>query len=123
MPLAPGITNIAEQANKEILRNYEGSVITGGIIPAGTAALVPGQVLGVITASGKWTIYAAGNADGSQVARGIAGNFTTLNATQDQQIHIFLRGNFKLDQLVGLDANAVTNLGGRQDATDNLFAN
>lgn len=123
MPLAPGIVNTAEVANKEILKSTKGLVVVGGTIPAGTADIVPGRVLGMITATGKWTIYASGNVDGSQVARGIAGNFAKLNATQDQQIHIYLRGNFKLDQLVGLDAGATTNLGGRQDASNNLFAN
>jgi hypothetical protein len=75
MPLSPQITNIAETANKEILKSTEGSVVVGVIIPAGQAAIVPGTVLGQITATGKYRAYASGNVDGSQVARAIAGNF------------------------------------------------
>jgi hypothetical protein len=125
MPISPQITNIAETANKEILKSTEGAVVVGVIIPAGQAAIVPGTVLGQITATGKYRAYASGNGDGSQVARAIAGNFTdpATIATKDQQIHAYLRGNFKLDQLVGLDATATTALLGRQDAVNNLFAN
>ncbi len=124
MPLGPQITSITEVANKEILSSYdEGIVARGCIIVANTADIVPGRVLGRVTASGKYTIYNPAAGDGSQVAVAIAANFAKQNAAQDQQIHMYLRGNFKLDQLVGLDAAAVTALGGRQDSANNLFAN
>jgi hypothetical protein len=124
MPLSPQITNIAETANKEILKSTEGAVVVGVIIAAGQAAIVPGTILGKITASSKYGVYSSGAVDGRQVAVAIAGNFTdpAIIATKDSQIHVYLRGNFKLDQLVGLDAAAATSLGGRQDAANNLFA-
>ncbi|SRR5258706_11987907 len=125
MPLSPQIVNTAETANKEILKSFAGAVVVGVIVKSGEAAVVPGQLLGRVTATGKYRIYNPGNSDGSQVAVCIAGNFTDPKtiATLDQQIHAYLRGNFKLDQLVSLDAAATTALGGRQDSANNLFAN
>lgn len=123
MPVGPSIVNITETANKEILKSTEGAVVVGVIILAGSPAIVPGTVLGQITASSKWRNYLTGSVDGSQVARAIAGNFTdpaTL-PTRDNQIHAYLKGAFKLDQLVGVDAGATTALAARSDAVNNAY--
>jgi len=89
-----------------------------------------GTVLGELTATpGTYKAYASGNADGSQVPKVIlkyacatdaSGNITigTTNAGGmwgETQLNApaYFAGTFRLADLVGLDANAVTVLGAR----------
>jgi len=79
-----------------------------------------GTVLGEITASpGTFAPYASGNADGSQVPKGLlvqacttdaSGNITTADNLGDtrKDTHVYFAGTFRVTDLVGLDANAVT---------------
>jgi hypothetical protein len=84
------------------------------VYPAGT-------VLGEISATpGTFAAYASGNADGSQVPKGIlvqacttdaSGNITGADAPLGdtrKDTHVYFAGTFRTTDLVGLDANAVT---------------
>jgi hypothetical protein len=122
MPFAPFIREVAEVPNKNVIASMAPEPTVRGVtIPAGTADIVPGRVLGRITASGKFGIYADANVDGTGVASAIALNFAPLDAVNDQNIHVAISGHLVLDQLVGLDAAAVTDMGGRQDTIHNVY--
>lgn len=82
-----------------------------------------GTVLGEVTATpGLYKAYATGNSDGSQNARVIleykcvtdaSGNINTDEWGVGQlTAPVFTTGWFKTEDLVGLDAGAVTGLGG-----------
>lgn len=61
--------------------------------------VVRGTVLGVITASGKYTTSLAAAEDGSQNVFAVAAE--SVNATSgDQEIVVYLTGDFNQDQLV-----------------------
>ncbi|HEV7213706.1 MAG TPA: head decoration protein [Chloroflexota bacterium] len=92
------------------------------IVPSVT--LAQGTVMGELTATpGTFKAYAVGNADGSQVAKGILQYAVTTDASGNVTLAgefgqtskaapIYFSGSFRTQDLVGLDAGAVTNLGG-----------
>lgn len=42
-----------------------------GVFLSGTPALLPGEVVAIVTASGKWTVYDNAASDGTEVAAGV----------------------------------------------------
>lgn len=102
---------------------------------AASTTLAKGTVLGRITASNLWKAYANGNADGSETARAIleydvvtdaAGNhfYGQQAASEHGEAHThvpaYSSGNFKVADLAGLDAAAVTDFGARLLYGDDL---
>lgn len=100
--------------------------IYGGTLVGGQGVLYRGTVLGMITASGKWTKYYDTSADGSQVARGIL-RFTTDTGTatdnEDLLVQVLVPGGniLRNDLISGADANAITDLGAHADTVTNQF--
>lgn len=96
--------------------------VTESVPFAASLTLAKGTVVGYKTADGKWAAYASGNADGTQVPRGIlqyaittdgSGKVTVSNekgVTYDTA-PVFVEGIFRTTELTGLDANAVGLLG------------
>lgn len=103
--------------------------------PETNVALAPsivylkGTILGEITATpGTFAAYASGNVNGSETPKSIldracatdaAGNITYgatptggVNGETHLTVPAFFGGAFKTSELVGLDANAATKLGG-----------
>jgi hypothetical protein len=92
-------------------------------VPFGNSLTVAqGTVVAVKTADGKWYAYANGNADGTEVARGIAVYaFTTdgsgkVTIASDKSVvydgaPVYLAGTFRTTELTGLDAPGVVDLG------------
>jgi hypothetical protein len=86
--------------------------------------LAKGTILGELTATpGTFIAYASGNVDGSQTPKGIlqyavttdgSGNITIANEVgiTEKCAPMYISGIFKTTELTGLDANAVTKLGG-----------
>lgn len=86
--------------------------------------LAKGTVLGELTATpGTFIAYASGNSDGSQTPKGIlqyavttdgSGNITIANeqGLTQKAAPMYIGGIFRTTELTGLDANAVTKLGG-----------
>lgn len=82
-----------------------------------------GTVVAIISATGLWDLYDDGNADGTEVARGIAAYDFTTDASgnhiigggeqnEKQQVApVFISGYFRTSELTGLDAAAVADLG------------
>lgn len=116
----PGITEVAEQRDKEILASMvPPPAMKGGTFLAGSGLIASGTVVGRL-ASGKYGIYADAGAGGLDTAVGILRSAVdTTNG--DVPGNICLSGRFKLDQLVGLTAAAIADLNGRTDAALNLF--
>jgi hypothetical protein len=91
---------------------------------AASTTFAAGTVLGEITATpGVYKAYASGSSDGSQNPVGIlrraavtdsSGHITNYDEWQDVGLGaaIFTQGVFRTQDLTGLDANAVSKLGG-----------
>jgi hypothetical protein len=85
--------------------------------------IVKGTVIGQITATGLGAAYNNANADGSEVAKGIAAyDFTTDGSgvvtlgggeqgEKQQTAPVFMSGYFRTSELTGLDAAGVADLG------------
>lgn len=119
------------------LHTYTGDVLTPAMKPEeakeicvklATGTYAKGTVVGEVTATpGTFKAYASGNSDGSEVPRGLlkracavdgSGNITYGTATGGTEFglvrtytDIWISGAFFTQDLVGLDANAVTKLG------------
>jgi len=76
-----------------------------GTLVSGAGTVVLGQVLGLITASGKFTKHAPAAADGSQIAVAIAAYPADATAA-DAALSVYVAGEFAMDTLVW---NAATN--------------
>lgn len=121
MPQAPMIVPTAQATQKNVVQSPLMTVKRGVTVKGYTTAEIgPGQVLGMITASGKFAPYAAGNGDGTNLARCILLNFAP-NDGLDHVLEVAISGVLVLDQLVGLDAGAVTQLGAVEDTAFNSF--
>jgi hypothetical protein len=101
---------------------------TSSLTGSSPTATIANTTAGVT--AGQYTTYASGNSDGSQAARVIlaigctvdASGLITFSSTSGQvggwwgerraTAPAYFKGIFQTSQLVGLDANAVTNLGG-----------
>ncbi|MGB0467763.1 MAG: head decoration protein [Pontibacterium sp.] len=81
-------------------RSRETVTLTGGDFPAG-------QVLGVITANGKYTDYDAGAADGTETAAGILYAATDASAADQNAVVIVRDCEVASAALTGSDAAGV----------------
>lgn len=79
-------------------------------IVAAAAALAAGTVLGKITASGKYTAYANGAADGSEVAAGVLYAAVADSAADQPAVMICRDAEVAEIFLTGIDANGKTDL-------------
>ncbi|MCD9188245.1 MAG: head decoration protein [Pyrinomonadaceae bacterium] len=92
-------------------------------VPFGNSlTIAKGTILGIKTADGKFYAYADANSDGTQTAKAIAMyDFTTdssgkvtianeTNVTYDTA-PVYVAGTFRTNELTGLDAAGVTDLG------------
>lgn len=122
----PGTKEVAaETTPAEILWSTVGLQQRGGVVAGGQGILPAGTVLGRVTSTKKWVVYADGASDGSEVARGILRDqidSTPSGVSTDVMGNIVFAGMLKKDQLSGLDAAAITDLNGRSDTVVNLFA-
>lgn len=108
-----GHADVAVYQSKEI-RAISGSEVAVPITLAATATdLEKGTVLGMITDSGLFAPYKDSNADGTEVARVILAEYIE-KSTVSQLSSAYIQVIAKKDKLVGLDANAITDLGGRE---------
>jgi hypothetical protein len=96
--------------------------------------LAKGTVMAQVSSTGLWAAYASGAGDGTEVARGLlvydiqvdaSGNvsFSSTSAQSGDEFGtkfldapIYVAGCFRTTDLVGLDAGAITDLGGWLEA-------
>lgn len=118
----PGISEEAVQTNKEIFAHFTGAEIIEGITIAFGAAgtLEAGTVLGRDAGTGKYAAYA--DTTGTDPARCVLRSGITVTEAGDALGEaVFGQAVLKHDQLVGLDAGAVADLGGVEDTVRNTF--
>ena len=104
----PGITSNTTNS-LEFLASSEGVWRFGVTIASGQGSISKGEVLGKITASGKYGSYDNGAADGRETAVGIAAEAVDA-ATSDQLCQAVFSGAVYESKLTGLDAAAKTDL-------------
>lgn len=107
----------AFDADRKKLLVFGNSFKTGTYInlTGGTESVSIGQLMGVIAATGKWTICKSGASDGSQIPRGIMLDELTdiATVTDVENINLVNGGKVSVGMLVynGTD-DADTNVGG-----------
>lgn len=84
-------------------RSRESVTLTGG-------PYLPGQVLGVVTASGKYTAYASGAADGTETAAAVLYDHADGSAADVSALVIARDSEVSGALLTGDDADAITDL-------------
>lgn len=110
-----------QQRDKEIIKSTVGLRKEGGTIAQAAGALASGTVLGRLDANDKYVAYDDTNMDGSETAVAVLAK--AVDATDGDVLgEIIVGGVLKHDQLVGLDAAAVTDLNGREDTVRNEFS-
>jgi hypothetical protein len=124
----PGFTETDEVKPVQIVKSNQGGLpVRAGTIAGGQGIIPAGCVLGV-RADKKFYVYndAAGTGEETAVAIFI-GPFAVDTGTgataKDQIVHLAMPGfgELFLNKLSGADANAITDLGARTNATFNSF--
>jgi len=119
-----GGTRGDEFRDKEILFSYAGFTQKGRTLTPGQGIIPAGCVMGRVTATKKWSVYANGASDGTEVARGVlrdSRDTGTVGAPQSVLGNIVIAGILRLSMLSGLDANAITDLNGSSDTVWDKF--
>lgn len=80
------------------------------VISSAAGALVPGTVLGKLTAGGEYVAYANGAADGSEVAAGILYAAAPDSAADQKAVIIARHAEVIESELTGIDAAAKADL-------------
>jgi uncharacterized protein YbjT (DUF2867 family) len=80
------------------------------VIAAAAGAMVPGTLIGKITASGKWAAYNNANADGTEVARGVLYAGVPDIAVDQPAVAIVREAEVQSDRLTGVDAPGTADL-------------
>ena len=126
MPTVAQITFSASGRLDPLFNAEDAPQLSVALKPAasGTVVYQRGTVMGEVTAvPGQYAPYASGNSDGTQNPAGLlvytctvdaSGNITSAGefAQTLKNAPMFMGGIFKTSELTGLDANAVTKLGG-----------
>jgi hypothetical protein len=87
--------------------DYSREVVT---IAAAAPAMVPGTLVGKITASGKYTVYNDAATDGTQVAAGIVAYAVPDLAADRKAVIISRLAVVRTTDLTGADANGLADL-------------
>ena len=117
----PGLTTGPSNSPDELLASAVGYTQRGVTIAGGQGVLATGTVLGRVTATKKWMKYDNGDSPaGIGVARGILRQ--AVDTTDgDVMGNVVIRGILKNSKVSGADANALTDLGARQDTVLDTF--
>lgn len=96
-----------------LLSEGEGQISRDKVtIVANSGDLVPGTVLGVITASGKYAPYVDAHADGTQAAKAVLYAHVPASAADQPAVVIARYAEVMGSMLTGSDANGVADLAG-----------
>lgn len=114
---------VSAPLDQELLYSAHAFTQKGVTLAGGQGILPIGTVLGQKTSNKKWYVYATGNSDGTQTARGILRNAVDTGSAgaADQQANIVIRGILKLSLVSGADSGAITTLGARTDTVLGTF--
>lgn len=114
-PVPGFVSPTGDYTDPEILYSTAGFTQKGVTVGSGQGVLAAGTLMGMKTSDKKYYAYNNGNADGTQVARGVLRRAidtgTVVSAAHDQVSNIVIQGILKYDLLQGADAAALTDLG------------
>ena len=108
----------------EILASMVGYTQRGVTLAPGQGVVPGGCVIGQVTATKRYKVYASGNSDGSQDPSGVLRQTVDTDIDPNgpaQQGNILIMGVIRADALSGADNNAITALNGRKDTVQNIF--
>jgi len=100
----------AKHAGEFIVSEGNGNISREGITVVSGQVLVVGEVVGKITASGKYKDYDNGAADGSEVAAGILYNAVDATGADADGVIVARLAEVESAGLTGSDANGVADL-------------
>lgn len=103
--------NEGKHTGEFLLSEGNGSISREEVtIAAAAPAMVPGELVGKITATGKYTKYADGNSDGSQTCAGILYRGVSDSASDQKAVIIARYAEVAAAELTGLDTPARADL-------------
>jgi hypothetical protein len=117
----PGTGGASEVKPAEILYSYAKFTQKGVTLAGGQGLLAGGTLLGRATATKKYKAYSNAASDGTEVCRGVLRQ-PVDTSKGDAVGNIVVSGILKRSKLVGLDANAVTDLDAREDTVNDIFS-
>jgi hypothetical protein len=95
---APAFSSAASPAPERLIGGDTMPRVTREVVVPTGQTIVPGLVMGRVTATGQWIRSLSAAVDGSQTPRGIA--MTTVTTTGNTEVPIFVTGEFAEAQLV-----------------------
>lgn len=105
MSLSLGLTtNGTAEVDNLLVGGADDNIIMPSTLISGQN-LTRGAVVARITASGKWTAYASGASNGSEIPRGILAQTTDASAADAATI-VYRAGVFRAAAVTGLGGNA-----------------
>ncbi len=104
--MADGINVLETQKNVEsIFYDFENRKHVNATIKSGSGNLAKGTLLGIVTATGKYTYWDPNAEDGSQNIAGVLGD--PVDATsEDVKGLVWIEGKFKKSKLVAVPSGA-----------------
>lgn len=113
----------------ELLASYAGFTQRGVTLAGGQGYLPIGTVIGQVTATKKYKVYASGNGDGTQNPLGIlreavdtgGASSPSGSVATDKLGNMVVAGILNYVYMSGADANAITKLAARVDTVNNWF--
>lgn len=91
--------------------------LTGGVDAGAPATIAKGTVMGRVTATGLYKAYDDSASDGTEVALGVLSDAFDVSTADQNDVRLaanmYIHGTFIEAALIGLDANAKTDLGAR----------
>jgi hypothetical protein len=116
----PGSSDIYSYQRKEIRAILREELRVGITLAPTATAIDVGTILGLVTESNHYAPYNNSNTDGSEVARVILAE-PVDPSTGTQNVSAYVEGIFYKDRLIGLDAEAITDLKAREPVTNMLL--
>ena len=120
MPTVTGIVDVADYERKEIRMILRNEITVPVVLAPSTTGYEAGRVLGQLTANKQFTNYDNSKTDGTELARVIL-TMPVEASTLPVNAEAYASGVFYKDSLIGLDANAITDLGAREPITNMLI--
>lgn len=111
--MIPGYGTPVSNDPTSILASQHGWILEPVTIASGEGECEKGQVLGIVTATGKYAKYDDLAADGTEVAVAILADKVDATSS-DQLCNAYVRGYFVTAKLTGMDANGLADLNGRE---------
>ena len=117
----PGFTVEPYLNDHEIMASMKGGYTQMGVTLTGGIGILPaGTVLGIVTATGRFSVYDNALSNGTEVARGVLRK--RVDTTDGPVLaNMVIAGIITNSKLSGMDSNAITDLNGSADTVTDRF--